>query len=57
MTMNLGWQWQPNLHDHCRKKNLPINEISLKQMIVPFNLKLVMQAKGKTNIPLLVKIL
>jgi hypothetical protein len=57
MTMNLGWQWQPNFHDHCEKKNLPINEISFKQVIVPFNLKLVMQAKGKTNIPLLVKIL
>jgi hypothetical protein len=57
MTMNLGWQWQPNLHDHGGKKNLPINEIILRQVIVPFNLKLVMQAKGKTNIPLLVKTL
>ncbi len=55
--MNLGWQWQPNPHDHHGKKNLPINEIILRQAIVPFNLKLIMQAKGKTNIPLLVKIL
>jgi hypothetical protein len=57
MTMNLGWQRQPNLHDHHGKKNLPVNEIIPRQVIVPFNWKLVMQAKGKMNIPLLVKIL